>query len=594
MMNSGLPSLLDAIFGKQDLALVSLDEIYEVIREFPSFNAGHFLLAKKLKLQEDPGYEMESMRTALYFNNPFWLQSLLDDGNHFHPTENVSYIKEAPDEDLYIFEEHPEETTDVIETESNYTFESYTPIEQPATEKDELDEETEEILDEKYDSDPVRSTETFQYAEPGSQTVTSFDELMAKYHLQPLDMVDETAVPPESVMAPETAVAPEIAPPAKEDVQSEPEAIQDFSLAAAEPDTDQSTVDVQDFSLAAAEPNTDESTTDFQNFNLPTAEAEHDKNIGKISDQDEGLEEVVNEYGIFEEKVSKKADQDMDAFDEPLDQIPFVSDKIVEETTPVAHAVDIEVVSATEHIIADDDTVDKAEEKAAENVDVVEYDNITENQESENAPHKTDEHDYDSFDRPVEEPVETELPVSENESSHELPDYDPDNTGEPVAYSDDSETGANGQMQELSERFEEHQKSVSAFNAKNADSIVFTPYHMVDYFASQGIKLVLEDNPPDQFGKQLKSFTDWLKVMKKLPLKHSPGKEDEKENERIRHFAAHSIEERDVLTESMAEVLAKQGMYENAIALFQKLSLIYPPKSAYFASRIEQLKASLS
>ena len=63
-------------------------------------------------------------------------------------------------------------------------------------------------------------------------------------------------------------------------------------------------------------------------------------------------------------------------------------------------------------------------------------------------------------------------------------------------------------MQELSERFEEQQKSLSAFNAKNADSIVFTPYHMVDYFASQGIKLVLEDNPPDQFGKQLKSFTN--------------------------------------------------------------------------------------
>src|SRR6476661_4120981 len=105
MMNSGLPSLLDAIFGKQDLEMVSLDEIYEVIREFPSFNAGHFLLAKKLKLQDDPAYESESMRTALYFNNPFWLQSLLDDGNHFHPTENVSYIKEAPDEDLYIFEE---------------------------------------------------------------------------------------------------------------------------------------------------------------------------------------------------------------------------------------------------------------------------------------------------------------------------------------------------------------------------------------------------------------------------------------------------------------------------------------------------------
>ncbi|HLA58689.1 MAG TPA: hypothetical protein VK622_08010, partial [Puia sp.] len=178
-MNSGLPSLLDAIFGKQDLALVSLDEIYEVIREFPSFNAGHFLLAKKLKLQDDPGYEIESMRTALYFNNPFWLQSLLDDGNHFQPAESFSHVKETRDEDESVFEEYPEETLDIIQEESNYTFESYTPIEQPVSERDELDDETEEILEEKQNSDPVRSEETFQYAEPGSQTVTSFDELMA-------------------------------------------------------------------------------------------------------------------------------------------------------------------------------------------------------------------------------------------------------------------------------------------------------------------------------------------------------------------------------------------------------------------------------
>jgi hypothetical protein len=56
-MNNGLPSLIDAIFGKQDLTLVSLDEMYEVIKEFPSFNAAHFLLAKKLKQQDDADYE---------------------------------------------------------------------------------------------------------------------------------------------------------------------------------------------------------------------------------------------------------------------------------------------------------------------------------------------------------------------------------------------------------------------------------------------------------------------------------------------------------------------------------------------------------
>ena len=122
---------------------------------------------------------------------------------------------------------------------------------------------------------------------------------------------------------------------------------------------------------------------------------------------------------------------------------------------------------------------------------------------------------------------------------------------------------------------------------------MFAPYHMIDYFASQGIKLTIEENPSDPLTKQLKSFTDWLKVMKKLPVQSITEKTDEKEVDRIRHFAAHSIDEREILTESMAEVLAKQGMYENAIALFQKLSLIYPPKSAYFASRIEQIKASL-
>src|SRR5450755_3973425 len=81
-MNSGLPSLLDAIFGKKDLASVSLDEMYEVINEFPSFNAAHFLLSKKLGLDNDASYEKESMRTALYFNNQLWLQSMLEEENH--------------------------------------------------------------------------------------------------------------------------------------------------------------------------------------------------------------------------------------------------------------------------------------------------------------------------------------------------------------------------------------------------------------------------------------------------------------------------------------------------------------------------------
>jgi hypothetical protein len=40
----------------------------------------------------------------------------------------------------------------------------------------------------------------------------------------------------------------------------------------------------------------------------------------------------------------------------------------------------------------------------------------------------------------------------------------------------------------------------------------------------------------------------------------------------------------------MAEVLMKQGKREKAIEMFEKLSLMNPSKSAYFAAKIESLK----
>jgi hypothetical protein len=41
----------------------------------------------------------------------------------------------------------------------------------------------------------------------------------------------------------------------------------------------------------------------------------------------------------------------------------------------------------------------------------------------------------------------------------------------------------------------------------------------------------------------------------------------------------------------MAEVWAKQGNADKAIRVYEKLSLLNPAKSPYFAGRIEQLKA---
>ena len=51
-----------------------------------------------------------------------------------------------------------------------------------------------------------------------------------------------------------------------------------------------------------------------------------------------------------------------------------------------------------------------------------------------------------------------------------------------------------------------------------------------------------------------------------------------------------SIDEREVITEAMAEVWWKQGNIEKAAEIYNKLKLLNPSKSHYFAAKIEALK----
>lgn len=120
----------------------------------------------------------------------------------------------------------------------------------------------------------------------------------------------------------------------------------------------------------------------------------------------------------------------------------------------------------------------------------------------------------------------------------------------------------------------------------NEDALVFkTAYqHTVDYFASQGIKLDGEPAKDDRFGQQVKTFTSWLRQMKRLNetvLEADPL---------VESHAAHSLQKDDVLTESMADVLLKQGKNSQAIYVLEKLRLLHPQKSHYFAARIDQIK----
>lgn len=125
--------------------------------------------------------------------------------------------------------------------------------------------------------------------------------------------------------------------------------------------------------------------------------------------------------------------------------------------------------------------------------------------------------------------------------------------------------------------------------ANTNESLLFEPMHLVDYFASQGIKLSEETLPSDKLGKQLKSFTEWLKTMKKVHIENE-AENNPKTDLNVQLMAENSNAGAEVVTEAMAEVYARQGKLAKAEEVYQKLSLLNPAKSTYFAAKLENLK----
>ena len=130
---------------------------------------------------------------------------------------------------------------------------------------------------------------------------------------------------------------------------------------------------------------------------------------------------------------------------------------------------------------------------------------------------------------------------------------------------------------------------LSSVNGKK-EELLFEPFHTVDYFASQGIKIREEEKPKDKLGQQLKSFTEWLKTMKRLPVTEIAAAVTPFSEKKIEEMAEVSLQEREIITEAMAEVWEKQGNMAKAIDIYCKLSLLEPSKNAYFAAKIADLK----
>lgn len=147
------------------------------------------------------------------------------------------------------------------------------------------------------------------------------------------------------------------------------------------------------------------------------------------------------------------------------------------------------------------------------------------------------------------------------------------------------------------------------------------PIYTEDYFLHQGVHV--SNDLPEDLGTDSKetdteqslmvvmSFSEWLIFYKKRKQQEQEEEKDqrelksmwqkqklaaamEEENEEIPEnvfeMAVNSIaKEEGLVSESLAEVMVKQGRYDRAIDMYKKLSLRKPQKKAYFARKIEEI-----
>jgi hypothetical protein len=97
------------------------------------------------------------------------------------------------------------------------------------------------------------------------------------------------------------------------------------------------------------------------------------------------------------------------------------------------------------------------------------------------------------------------------------------------------------------------------------------------------------------------SFTDWAlqfhpPALQEKPVKAPSARAKALDKEPVTTGVAQTLAEKSVsenqelISETLAKLLVRQGYKEKAINMYQRLSLAFPEKSAYFAAEIDKLK----
>ena len=571
---AGIPrQIMQQLFGRESLEETPLEDLKDLVEQFPSFNAGHFLLSKKLKMEEMDEFTSETQRTALHFTNPFWLQFQLE-REQISSFQDLS-LQHEPDEVLTSMEER------IAAKQHSPVFETHV---EPEAAMDPVkaysqDLSADSLSDLKIEQPPIPETQPFESGSPAD----------------PDHVKDEPA-------------ANALVMPSLEQQVQDPDELMEESLA----------------EIAMSRFDDDEKLHQAQDSVFEETEAIQENNI-RFSGISQ--EEAITEDSYFEDHKTEAApaademsDSEKERFDEPFGNkepaFESENDLIRAREAEVAAAnppEDLHEEEAVEPVYSGQEAeMDMPAQKPEQGGQRTYYfwekefysnRNINEPAYSSGpAVYETDSTQIAEgslSDQPVNKDSDSEAPGDQIENPIIAPE-------ELIVFAQDPiilaplATGneelpvveAPATTQESGFTMAGNHELPKAVIQEPLEELQFTPYHTIDYFASQGIQYEQEENPPDKFGRQLKSFTAWLKSMKKLPKAVMETEMSEITEAAIQSIAEHSIEEKEVITEAMAEVLVLQGRTDKAIELYNKLSLLNPAKSAFFAARIDQLKVN--
>ena len=536
----------------------TLEELNEINKRYPYFQASRILYLKNLHLLNDYRYADELKKVSIYAPSRQALYNLIHD-DKIMEGNSPKHLEEMKVEDQEIVEEIAEikaQETDALEIEEETEVaESQIPDEKPEQIQEEpiqdeiiqqVNEETQVI----QETEPViEAIEENKVPEVIPEIQTESEEVKEELIVEPVsvvvaeEMIQEPEIPEEKIVD-----EPVIDLPVVEEIKAEPEEIKIEANAI---------IEKKEEIVPKAEENKVESIADII--------------LRKVAEIKESRKEPFKEYvyPVVEKKAEEKA--------VPVKEEIIVEEKIVSETekqvevneqtepeiSPVVEKLNFEITENIPEIVApiSGDFVPELEKVVVDNIE---------------------EEEPEVQEELVQKVTVIEVIENEPEIPHE----------EPLVLSDLKliELDETAQFEEIPQR----EKPV--FNLPVYDVSLLLNEMADDY----------EEEVPEEIDSKSMSFSDWLNYMSnekkpkknkaKLPsliddfLEKQPKISIQNNTTNPQKSENQELENDVYISEPLADILSSQGHFDQAIAMYEKLALKYPEKFSYFADRILELK----